>query len=235
MALAETISIGGARVRIRPWRGRSDVAELTTVPPGAIVTPAVVRAALDRCRAHGFTTAVTPALPTIEGRPFLDCGFELQERLHLLSHTLHGLPDRPDHRLRRALKRDHDDVLLVDGLAFQPFWRLDQTALDDAIAATPSTRFRVNRNGAILGYAICGRSGTRGYVQRLAVDPEVQGRGLGSGLLLDGLHWLKRWRCVEALVNTQISNERAVELYERHGFRRRTDGLAVFRRDLTTP
>jgi ribosomal protein S18 acetylase RimI-like enzyme len=33
-------------------------------------------------------------------------------------------------------------------------------------------------------------------------------------------------------VNTQVDNDRALRLYERHGFRRRADDLLVLRREL---
>ena len=35
-------------------------------------------------------------------------------------------------------------------------------------------------------------------------------------------------------MNTQIGNERAIVLYERLGFRRRTDGLAVLELDIAS-
>ena len=74
-----------------------------------------------------------------------------------------------------ALKRraDRSEVLAVDHAAFPSFWRLDAAGLDEAVAATPRTRFRVAEPAATAtslgGYAICGRAGSRGYVQRLAV------------------------------------------------------------------
>ena len=41
------------------------------------------------------------------------------------------------------------------------------------------------------GYGLFGRAGTAGYVQRLAVAPEVQRQGFGHALLTDGLRWLR--------------------------------------------
>jgi GNAT superfamily N-acetyltransferase len=232
VTITETISAGGARLRIGPWHGRDDIAELVTQPPGAVASPALVRAALDRCRAGGYHKAVTPALPSIEWRAYLDNGFEVFERLHLLSHSVHDLPPRPRIRLRRAGRTDWTSVLDVDDAAFDPFWKLDEAGLDDAIKSTPSSRFRVDRSEPIAGYALCGRAGNLGYVQRLAVHPDGEGDGLGTALLLDGMYWLRRWRVSQILVNTQMTNQRAVDLYEHIGFRRRPNGLHVFRVDL---
>jgi GNAT superfamily N-acetyltransferase len=229
MTATDTVTARGVRMRVRPWRGRSDTAELSAVPAGGAVPPGLVSMAVERARDRGYAVVVTPALPGGEWRPYVDAGFEVREELHLLGHDLLDLPDRGApgrrHRTRRVLRRDRDRVLAIDHAAFDPFWRLDGDALEDAVRATPSARFRIEREGR--GYALTGRAGDRGYLQRLAVDPATQGAGLGSALVVDGLWWLRRWRVREALVNTQTSNERAVALYERLGFRRRDDGLAV--------
>lgn len=231
MTATDSVAADGVRIRIRPWRGRSDTAECLVAPAGALVPPDLVRSAVDRARGHGYQLIVTPALPPYEWSPYVESGFEIRERLHLLGHDLAGLPARPDRRLRRATRRDIDRILEIDHAAFDPFWRLDAAGLDEAVRATPSSRFRVSRDGT--GYALVGRAGERGYVQRLAVHPDHHGRGLGTALVLDGLWWLRRWRVRDALVNTQESNERAVALYERLGFRRRPGGLAVLHRDLS--
>ena len=84
--------------------------------------------------------------------------------------------------------------------------------------------------GSLLGYLITGRAGGRGYLQRLAVHPDAQRRGLGSTLVVDGLRWLRRHRCQQAVVNTQETNASALAMYEHLGFRRQQDGLAVLTR-----
>ncbi|MCO8126240.1 GNAT family N-acetyltransferase [Acidimicrobiia bacterium EGI L10123] len=236
MTATDTVTARGVRMRVRPWRGRSDTAELSSVPAGAMVPPGLVALAVERARTRGYATVVTPALPVGEWRAYIDAGFSVREELHLLGHDLLDLPDRraPERRVRtrRVHRRDRDSVLAIDRTAFDPFWRLDADALEDAVRATPSTRFRLDRDGH--GYALTGRAGDRGYLQRLAVDPGAQGSGLGSALVVDGLWWLRRWRVREALVNTQTSNERAVALYERLGFRRRSEGLAVLELDVAS-
>ena len=227
----DTVSADGVRIRLRPWRGRPDTAECQVTPAGAVVPADLVRSALDAAREHGYHTAVTPALPPFEWRPYVDTGFEIRERLRLLAHDLLDIAPRTDHRLRRATRRDTGRLLEVDNAAFQPFWRLDEDGLDEAVRATPTARLRVDRD--LVGYALVGRAGQRGYIQRLAVHPREQGHGLGRALVIDGLWWLRRWRGREALVNTQEDNAPAVHLYEQLGFRHRPGGLAVLQADLT--
>ena len=221
-----------ARLRIAPWRGDPATAHLT--PGRGRPTVRSVLRALDDLRAGGFSRALTPALPRADQQPFLDAGFEVHERLHLLRRRLDDLPAAPDTpaRLRRGRTADRDAVLAVDQAAFPPFWQLDGPALDDALAATPSSRLRVavTATGAVVGYAVTGRAGPRGYLQRLAVAPEEQGAGIGAALVVDGLRWVRRWGAREVLVNTQEANEAAVRLYLRLGFHLQPEGLAVLQR-----
>ena len=230
MTATDTVAAGGVRVRVAPWRGRADTAEVAATPAGVAVPVDLLVAAVERARQRGYDHVVTPALARAEWRPYLDAGFAVREHLHLLAHHLLDLDPREGARLRRVGRRDRDRVLAVDHAAFPPFWRLDARSLDDAVRATPSARFRMARDG--VAYALTGRAGDRGYLQRLAVAPDAQGQGLGRALVLDGLWWLRRWRVREALVNTQVGNERAIGLYRSLGFRSRTDGLAVLEVDL---
>jgi [ribosomal protein S18]-alanine N-acetyltransferase len=197
------------------------------------LTPETVRAHLELLAAEGFTTVLTAALGPGEQAPFLAVGFAPREHLHLFTHDLRSVPDAARQRVRRGRNDDRAGVLAVDDRAFPPFWRLGEDGLDDALGATPAARFRVidrRRSAGPAGYAVTGRAGGRGYLQRLAVHPDLQGHGLGSALVADGLRWARRWGAREVLVNTQVDNIGAVHLYERLGFRRCTDGLAVLER-----
>jgi ribosomal protein S18 acetylase RimI-like enzyme len=219
-------------LRAGPWRGDRHTAQVT--PPRGAPSVAAVRACLARLVDDGYRAVLTTALGPPEQAPFLDVGFEVHERLHLLAHDLSPIPDAPRLRLRRARRRDRPRVLEVDAAAFPPFWRLDDAALDDALTATPTSRFRVGPpSGPVNGYAITGRAGPRGYLQRLAVDPAHQREGLGTALVVDGLRWARRWGAREVLVNTQEGNDVAVATYEALGFVARREGLAVLRCELT--
>jgi ribosomal protein S18 acetylase RimI-like enzyme len=192
-----------------------------------------LRHRLAEVRADGFHGVVTTAIAPPDQAVFLECGFRVVERLHLLQHHFHHVVPWGPVSTSRVRRRDRQAVLDVDRAAFVPFWQLDETALADALAATRSVRWRVARGSdhEVVGYGICGRSGSRGYVQRLAVHPDHQGRGIGASLLADGLRWLLRRGARDALVNTQIGNERSLHLYRQAGFVMRPGGLAVLRLD----
>lgn len=185
---------------------------------------------LARLRADGRSGALTPALGVTEQTAFRTAGFVEHERLLLLGRSVRDLPIVADHpaRLRRARHRDLVSVLAVDALAFDSFWTFDADALRDARLATPRARYRVAVvDGRVVGYHITGAGGRLGYLQRLAVHPDLHGRGIGTALVVDALDWCRRRGCQQVLVNTQESNLRAYALYRHLGFEDEPTGLAV--------
>ncbi|HZJ28135.1 MAG TPA: GNAT family N-acetyltransferase [Acidimicrobiia bacterium] len=225
-----TLRWPGGWVRVRPWRALSDIAALSVSadrPP----TAGFVAECLEHVRARGCTHVITSALAPADASPFLDAGFLVRERLHVLAHDM-GEIGRPPRSTRRARTRDRPAVLALDRLAFDESWQLDAHGLEDAIHATPIARFRVAGDDRIAAYAISGRSGTQGYLQRLAVAPDSHRLGWGRTVVIDALRWLRRHGVGRTVVNTQLDNASALALYEACGFSRLRVGLAVLGRTL---
>jgi ribosomal protein S18 acetylase RimI-like enzyme len=231
VAKLDVVRRGPERLRIGSWRGDDRIAYMAPVAE-ASPTATMVRLGCALLAERGYGEALTSALSPVEQQGFLRAGFSVCARLDLLSHDLVELPDPPGIALRRGRRTDRGPALAVDAVAFPAFWQLDAEGLDEALAATPSSRFRVAADPEVLGYAVTGRAGPRGYLQRLAVHPAAQGRGIGRALVLDGLRWLKRKGAERVVVNTQDGNWRARALYESLGFRVQPTGLAVLSRRL---
>ncbi len=230
-ASVDVIRWGRERARTAQWRGNDDVALINPVPNAPLPSAEFLRRCLETLAARGYRRVVTGALSPLEQAGFLAAGFDVEERLHLLGIDLGGpgLAVPPGYPLRRVRSGRHGEVLKVDQAAFPPFWQFDEAGLADALKATPTVRFRkaVAPAGAIAGYAICGRSAGRGFVQRLAVDPVYQRSGTGRRLLLDGLAWMRRRGVARAVVNTQVGNAAALALYVKIGFEEEPIGLSV--------
>jgi ribosomal protein S18 acetylase RimI-like enzyme len=243
----DVVQWGADRLRIGPWRGDARTAFLAPVAgrPASVAT-------IDRClevlAAKGYSSVLTAALTRTEQEPFIELGFVVHERLHLLRHDLRDVPSPAPVpvRMRRGWRADQRRVLELDARAFDQFWRFDQVGLADARRATPSSRFRVVERerprtglwpnpGRVVGYAITGRAGDVGYLQRLAVDPDFHHQGIGSALVIDSLSWALRRGASVVLVNTQETNADAQALYERLGFSYEAHGLAVLERSLGEP
>ncbi len=224
----EVLKHGDEHLRVGPWRGAEGVGCLAPIHGRPTPSAALIEDGVRRLRADGFRTIVTSALTVVEQRPFLDVGFARRESLHLLAHSLDHIPDAPHHRIRRTPPRKRPEILEVDAAAFEPFWRLDERGFADAIAATPISRIRIARDAdGIAGYAVFGRAGRRGFLQRLAVHPRAQRQGFAQALVVDGLTWIKRRRGNSVVVNTQESNAGALDLYRSLGFQQLPEGLAV--------
>lgn len=229
---SHTLRWRGGWARIGPFRSDADVARLTMgtdAPP----SPSVIERCLGEVQARSYKAVVTNALSQADSAPFVDAGFAVRERLHLLAHDLDQLPP-PTGSTRRARRHDHPAILDLDATAFDGDWHLDHDGLVEALRATPVTRFRVTPDASdpIFGYAVTGRSGRSGYLQRIAVHADARRRGFGRTLIADALWWLRRRAVDRALVNTQLGNAAALSLYESCGFRRLPVGLCVLGRTL---
>lgn len=221
-------TVGGHRLRVAPWQGEPTVALIGPARARRAPTNTEIVRCIDDLARRGVVRAVTPALSQYEAEPFFQAGFEVHEELHLLARYIDGPPPAPTHRLRRGRPWHRKRVLDIDARAFETFWQFDKFSLKEARRATPSSRFVVaTEPDGVMGYAVTGKAGGRGYLQRLAVDPDANGRGIGTSLVRDCLRWLQRRGVGMALVNTQQRNTRALELYERLGFVQQREGLLV--------
>jgi ribosomal protein S18 acetylase RimI-like enzyme len=243
----------GEQARLGTWRAADETAYLAVLGDGGPPSAAFLGHCTDRLRGQGFRSVLTSAVSAEQGPVYEAAGFAVHQSLHFLVHDLTDLPpiERPSRRARMA---DRPAVARLDRRCFDAFWGLDEQGLAEVLDATPASRFRVVdrdlldgtvapddtvSDGAVpghdptaLAYAVTGRAGLLGYLQRLAVDPELAGRGVGRALVADSLHWLRRRHVRRAYVNTQVGNESALGLYHRCGFRPMPVGLLILDRAL---
>jgi ribosomal protein S18 acetylase RimI-like enzyme len=226
---------GSVVARVRPWSFESNVAHLVLYNQTRLPTPSDVLGWISDLRAAGYDTIRTGALGTQAGARFERLGFEVIQSLVLLEHTNVGSAAaaliRSWTRGARLTIDDDAAASRVDVAAFGAGWCIDRVGIGDVRSATPRHRARAVRDDReIFAYAISGRDGRNGYIQRLAVSPSHQHQGHGLSLVGDSLRWMARWRVQRALVNTHSGNEAALALYHRFGFTDLSDRLHVYER-----
>lgn len=244
--LSTTGNRNGVSCRVQSWSFHPDIAHLVLKHHNGVPSLADVRDWTNRIGALGYRAVRTNALTPGVGRQMENAGYVVLQDLVLLEHTT----PRSVRSLEAVVVRDEDvggvvaasatrsldssqlaAASAVDLAAFGTLWGLSSTAIADACKATP--RFRLRGIGEPLaGYAVSGRDGSQGFLQRLSVAPEHQRQGLGRALVIDSLVWMARWRVQRVLVNTALDNEAALSLYQGLGFRRVGDHLRVYERAL---
>ena len=232
----------GTSCRVRPWAFGSDVAQLVMYDQRRVPTPQDVSRWLAAIVEHGYSSVRTGALNESQAGALAPHGFTRRQLLALLEHPAPRDAVRRDRtseavRARTTTRRltvaDHRAAATVDRAAFTEPWALDGQGIADVCAATSRHRARcVGSGNALVAYAVSGRDRRLGFLQRLAVVPECQGNGLGRALVVDSLRWAARWRCERVMVNTDVSNEPALALYQHLGFVRLPSVLAVLERPL---
>jgi ribosomal protein S18 acetylase RimI-like enzyme len=70
----------------------------------------------------------------------------------------------------------------------------------------------------MVGIALCGHDGRRGYIYHLAVDPAYQARGVGKRLMDECLDGLRRVGLKRALILVANDNPRGRKFWRRYGW-----------------
>jgi len=73
----------------------------------------------------------------------------------------------------------------------------DREGVAQFLARNPALSRVATDGSAIIGVALCGHDGRRGYIYHLAVDPTYQARGLGKRLMdecLGATEWITLFR-----------------------------------------
>lgn len=157
--------------------------------------------------------------------------FDMRESVRLVTLRREGdvLPviDLPDVTVSPATLDDVAAMTAIDQAAFGPPFQMP--AHDMRRAYRFAAQSMVARlDGRIAGYQVSTRHGDQGHLARLAVDPAVQGQRIGARLVCEMAAAFLRRGIDLVTVNTQITNERSLHLYERCGFIRGGYDLPIY-------
>ncbi len=219
---------GWARAESRPWNDVVPMAHLRLVRGGG---PSFIGACYETLLDLGTSAVLSPPLPRSARTAWEVAGFDLYADLTLMRRTLDHTPP-PSHLVLTGDSDDIQEVLRIEAVAFDEFWRFDACVLNEAMAATSSSVLHIVRNseGGLAGFAVTGVGQTIAYLQRLAVDPKWQGQGIGRSLVRTSGRWAKKSGAGSIMLNTQVDNVSAIGLYETEGFQLLEEPLAVLSR-----
>ncbi len=160
----------------------------------------------------------------------LSSGFQLKQNIVLLElkkEMIRSFPVPAAIQIRPMQDADLPLVAQLDLAAFGQFWHNTQSTLQRARSQCASATVAEDHSG-LIGYQLSTQTPFGAHLARLAVNPQHQGRGIGSALISHliqtlGVHQLERLS-----VNTQSDNSASLALYKKLGFMRTGEELPVF-------
>ena len=221
-----------ARAEARPWneswrgsqlrllRGSHDFLEAATAELGRL----------------GAAPVHSPALFSSATTVWERAGYTPFRHLIVMERQLFS----PARTLDDGVTLHHDppwEVLLqLDQSAFEGFWRMSRTGLEEAAAVTRrSVVLTFDLEGTAAGFAIAGAEHGFSYLQRLAVHPDARRRRIGSILVEAAARWAVGVGGRTMVLNVQPDATPARKLYESLGFKDTGTLLRVMRHDDPEP
>jgi ribosomal protein S18 acetylase RimI-like enzyme len=122
--------------------------------------------------------------------------------------------------IRPYAESDFDAVDALWGEVFpeDPPWNRASAAIPKKMAFQPDLFFVALQGGRVIGTAMAGYDGHRGWLYSLAVLGNAQGTGLGAMLVRHVEQALKAVGCVKLNLQVRSSNSNVISFYERLGY-----------------
>lgn len=211
------------------WRHRDEIANVVDIV-GPAVADQLLSAFIKLCAERGFELAVVAEYSERRRSSFyFAAGMEVIE--DIIVYELGRIP--PEYGGQVDLgslsvapiniedEREFEELLEVDHAAFPWLWWNSAGEFRN-YAAVPGVKIEGFRDptGRMIGYIGTTSLGSWGHLDRIAVHPDVQGRGLGRKLLIYSIARMKAFGARRVALSTQQSNHVSRALYESTGFRR---------------
>lgn len=91
------------------------------------------------------------------------------------------------------------------------------------LARNPGFSFVAEEGEKVVGCALCGHDGRRGYLQHVIVDEPHRGRGIAQTLVTRCLDRLEQAGIVKTHLDVFVSNDLANNYWKKRGWKRRDD------------
>ena len=118
--------------------------------------------------------------------------------------------------IRRLTYSDLPHVIAIERRAFPTPWSLSMFVLE--LSKPSGICLAATRNGRLVGYLVCSRYDTVWHLMNVAVDPAWRREGIASTLITHLFDTADRPH-EQYTLEVRESNDAAIALYERFGFR----------------
>ena len=209
-----------------PWRNRSEITSIVDIAATASALE-LLRVWARYCAARGFEAIVASEQAEKRRQEFyLAAGMELLEEIVVyemdrLRIPPAGRPVLTFAPVNMSNVEERAELERLDHAAFPWFWWNSPEEFRDYADAPGVTidlgRDAVGRPLAYVGYT---RFRTWGHLDRIAVQPDTQGQGLGRVALDHVLRTMGSAGARRIALSTQANNIRSRRMYESAGFRR---------------
>jgi ribosomal protein S18 acetylase RimI-like enzyme len=203
------------------WRRRRDIGSLEYLRAGAAAARLIehLEQALRNAGARLLVLGGTEQAGSLG--LYLDLGFQVVDEIVRYQRPSARAP-HPHHVLpvRQTIPEDLPGLLTVDHTAFPWLWWNSEGEFAWYLSL-PGVEAHVALDGSrVVGYTGFTITGQQGHLDRLAVHPDYQGRGIGADLVLHTLACMQRRRVDRVALTTQVDNFRSASLYRSLGFTR---------------
>lgn len=91
------------------------------------------------------------------------------------------------------------------------------------LTRNPGLSFIAEADGRVVGCALCGHDGRRGYLQHVIVEPEYRRRGIAQALVARCLDGLAQLGIAKTHLDVFVTNAEAQAYWPKRGWQRRDD------------
>jgi ribosomal protein S18 acetylase RimI-like enzyme len=213
---------------IGPWRNRPEIASIEDLVAVRHMEE-LLRAAIERCAEHGDDLVLTVELDS--RRPparYERAGLEMLEEVITYEMGIVQEPWSGSDRIRLVRVNANDEATIervtnIDQASFPWLWRNNRTEFDVYLRTPGVEVWLVEADDAPVAYFGVTLFPDWGHLDRIAVVPEQQGRGLGLETLGLAVDTMRRRGARRIGLSTQRTNRRSQRLYDRFGLRRTPD------------
>jgi len=214
---------------VAPWRNRTDVVQIAEL--SAVLHPEeMVIAISERARELGASLTVMVEVDESRRSSFYDrCGFTHIEKVITFEIERRDAPRvvRPRELTFVPVDPANDEMrqtlLRLDNRSFPWIWWNSDLEFR-LYGQTPGVEIYLGLiEGQPVSYVGITTFPTWGHLDRIAVDPDLQGKGYGRFALAFAVETLLARGARKVGLSTQSTNERSQRLYLKYGFRRTND------------